>query len=84
MEVLDFRWSKQKRAGTLVATFSEETQSDEQEDDNPLNNNSNDDLEDDIQNTAKELVTDWQIGDWVVVVYDFIWYPGMIQNVCDF
>ena len=34
-----------------------------------------------IQQTAKELATDWQTGDWVAVVYNCDWYPGIIQDV---
>ena len=34
-----------------------------------------------IQQTAKELATDWQTGDWVAVVYNCDWYPGIIQDI---
>ena len=47
--------------------------------------NHEDDYDDDddvnIQLMAKELSTDWQIGDWVAVMYDGHWYPGIIQDV---
>ena len=38
-------------------------------------------LDIEIQQIAKELSTDWQTGDWVAVVYNCDWYPGIIQDV---
>lgn len=39
------------------------------------------DLNANIQQIAKELSADWQIGDWVVVVYNTHWYPRIVQDV---
>ena len=35
----------------------------------------------DIQKVAQELSTNWHTGDWVVVVYENEWYPGIVQEV---
>ena len=35
----------------------------------------------DTEQIAKDLVADWQINDWVVVLYYEQWYPGIVQNI---
>ena len=40
-----------------------------------------DDDNNDIEQIAKDLGADWQINDWVVVLYCEQWYPGIVQNV---
>ena len=34
----------------------------------------------DIEQIAKDLVADWQISDWVVILHYEQWYPGIVQN----
>ena len=34
----------------------------------------------DLTQVAYELSTDYDAGDWVVVVYENEWYPGIIQE----
>ena len=40
-----------------------------------------DDDNNDTEQIPKDLVADWQINDWVVVLYYEQWYPGIVQNV---
>ena len=76
-----FRFSKEKRAGTLVTTFHDKDDEDAREDrsnedevDNENEEEANDDLLNiETQQTAKKLSTDWQTGDCVAVVYNCDW-----------
>ena len=78
-----FRWSKEKRAGSLVTTLHDkddedagEDRSNEDEVDNENEEEADDDLlNKEIQQIAKELSTDQQTGDWIAVVYNCVWYP---------
>lgn len=95
MEFSDiFRWSKQKRNGTLVTSFVKDNENldvDEQDNDQEENGEDidydyedDDDGEDislDIQEIAEDLATDLNIGDWVAITYERRWYPGIIQKV---
>ena len=40
-----------------------------------------DDDNNDTEQIAKDLVADWQINDWIVVLYYEQWYPRIVQNV---
>ena len=73
----------------MVTTFHDkddedagEDRSNEDEVDNENEEEADDDLLNiEIQQITKELITDWQTGDWVTVVYNCDWYPGIIQDV---
>ena len=73
----------------MVTTFLDkddedagEDRSNEDEVDNENEEEADEDLLNiEIQQIAKELSTDWQTGDWVAVVYNCDWYPGIIQDV---
>ena len=73
----------------MVTTFHDkddedagEDRSNEDEVDNENEEEADDDLLNiEIQKIAKKLSTDWQTGDWVAVVYNCDWYPGIIQDV---
>ena len=73
----------------MVTTFHDKYDEDVGEDrsnKDDVDNENKEDTDDDllnieIQQIAKELSTDWQTGDWVAVVYNYDWYPGIIQDV---
>ena len=73
----------------MVTTFHDKDDEDASEDrsnKDEVDNENEEDADDDllnieIQQIAKELSTDWQTGDWVAVVYNCDWYPGIIQDV---
>ena len=73
----------------MVTTFHDkddeeavEDRSNEDEVDNENEEETDEDLLNiEIQQIAKELSTDWQTGDWVAVVYNCDWYPGIIQDI---
>lgn len=52
-----------------------------EEEDIDNDDNDKEDVVLDIQLIAKNLATDWQIGEWVAVTYYENWYPGIIQRV---
>ena len=72
----------------MVTTFHDkddedagEDRSNEDEVDNENEEEADDDLLNiEIQQIAKELLTDWQTSDGVAVVYNCDWYPGIIQD----
>ena len=73
------RWSKLLRAGKLTPP-SEENDPIEEE----VGTNEDDDIEQynlDLLDLAKEVSTEWQKSDWVALVYDGKWYPGVIVEV---
>ena len=74
MHLFIFRWSKQKRDGTLNTLHLGDGDAED------LNCYEEPD-ELDIQKVAQELSDDWRMGDWVVVVYENEWYPGIVQEV---
>ena len=61
----------------MVSTFDDDM-NDEDEDDKEEEFK---DVDNEIEQIAKDLVADWQINDWVVVLYYEQWYPGIVQNV---
>ena len=71
----------------MVTTFHDkddedagEDRSNEDEVDNENEEEADNDLLNiEIQQTAKELSTDWQTGDWVTVLDHCDWYPGIPQ-----
>ena len=73
----------------MVTTFHDKDDEDAGEDRNnedQVDNENEEEADDDllnieIQQIPKELSTDWQTGDWVAVVCNCDWYPGIIQDV---
>ena len=74
--------SKQKRNGTLVSTFDDGVNDeDDAYDEDNIEVEFKDNDNNDIEQIAKDLVGDWQINDWAVVLYYEQWYPGIVQNL---
>ena len=73
----------------MVTTFHDKGDEDTLEDrsnEDEVDNENEEEADDDLlnietQQIAKKLSTDWQAGDWVAVVYNCDWYPGIIQDV---
>ena len=71
----------------MVTTFHDKDDEDAGEDRSNEDEVDNEEEADDdllnieIQQIAKELSTDWNTCDWVAVVYNCDWYPGIIQDV---
>ena len=76
------RCSKQKRNETLISTFDDDMNDDyDAYDEDNIEKEFKDNDSNDIEQIAKDLVADWKINDWVVVLYCEQWYPGIVQNV---
>ena len=74
--------SKQKRNGTLVSTFDDGVNDeDDAYDEDNIEEEFKDNDNNDIEQIAKDLVADWQINDWAVALYYEQWYPGKVQNL---
>lgn len=76
------RWSRQKMKGTLHNPLEEDVQATNEEEDDEKNE---DEEEEQFQLHLKEIASDvcstWKINDWVAVVYDLKWYPGVLLKV---
>ena len=71
--------SKQKRNGTLVSTFDDGVNDeDDAYDEDNIEEEFKDNDDNDIEQIAKDLVADWQINDWAVALYYEQWYPGKV------
>ena len=65
----------------MKTTFTETEQSENYLEEELVVVDPNDDCEDEIESIARQLVANWQKGDWVAVLFESIWYPGIVEEV---
>ena len=71
------KWSKQLRDGTLSEPADEELEIEEL----VIEEDTNVKYPDELHELATELSVVWSKDDWLVVLYEDQWYPGVVLEV---
>ena len=69
------KWSKQLKDGTLSELADEELEIETNEEDTSVQ------YQDELHELATELSVVWSKDDWLVVLYEDQWYPGVVLEV---